>query len=247
MPEVGPVDNSGTAADIAIDQDIMIAAPIWHDWAKTMVYQWTETGGEFPELNFGGGGKTDNFGAIGNSKTGAHHILGVAETIKRGLPPEFVITQASAHAAPAEGNEFLVVNWIRTAAIIAQVDPVAAGYLVIDPQHRLRLPPLRRLADLPIQQSLPDEPNLLVEYVLHNLSDADHGFTGSALSEVQIVLKTVAGRFGYDPGETAIYNTRFRNPVLANLSAERLQIIYANAGLDGVVEEIAKLKALGLI
>jgi hypothetical protein len=89
------------------------------------VFQWTETGGEFPELNFGGDGKTDKFGTTGNSKTGAHHILGVAETIKRGLPPEFVITQASAHAAPAEGNEFLVVNWIRAAAIIAQVDPVA--------------------------------------------------------------------------------------------------------------------------
>jgi hypothetical protein len=100
LPEVGPVDNS-EAADIAIDQDIMIAAPIWHDWAKTIVFQWTETGGEFPELNFGGDGKTDKFGATGNSKTGAHHILGVAETIKRGLPPEFVITQASAHAAPA--------------------------------------------------------------------------------------------------------------------------------------------------
>jgi hypothetical protein len=181
LPEVGPVDSS-QAADIAIDQDIIIAAPIWHDWAKTIVFQWTETGGEFPELSFGGDGTTDKFGATGNSKTGAHHILGVAETIKRGLPPEFVITQASAHAAPAEGNEFAVVNWIRAAAIIAQVDPVAAGYLIKDPQGRPRLPPLRRLANLPIQQSLPDEPNLLVEYVLHNLSDADHGFTGSAVS-----------------------------------------------------------------
>jgi hypothetical protein len=59
------------------------------------------------------------------------------------------------------------------ASIIAQVDPVAAGYLIVDRQGRLRLPPLRRLADLPIQQSLPGEPNLLVEHVLHNLSDAD--------------------------------------------------------------------------
>jgi hypothetical protein len=35
--------------------------------------------------------------------------------------------------------------------------------------------------------------------------------------------------------------------VLANLSAERLQIIYANAGLDGVAKQIANLKAMGLI
>jgi hypothetical protein len=247
LPEVGPVDNSEAADDIAIDQDIMIAAPIWHDWAKTIVFQWTETGGEFPELNFGGDGKTDNFGATGNSKTGAHHILGVAETIKRGLPPEFVITQASAHAAPAEGNEFLVVNWIRAAAIMAQVDPVAAGYLIKDPQGRPRLPPLRRLANLPIQQLLPDEPNLLIEYVLHNLSDADHTFTGSAVSEVQIVLEAVAGRFGYDPRDTAIYNTRFRNPVLANLSAERLQILYVDGGVNAVVGEIERLKEAGII
>jgi hypothetical protein len=247
LPEVGLADNSEAADNIAIDQNIMIAAPIWHDWAKVIVFQWTETGGEFPELNFGGNGKTDKFGGAGNSKTGAHHILGVAETIKRGLPPQFVITQASAHAAPAEGNEFMVVNWIRAAAAIAQVDPVAAGHLIKDPQGRLRLPPLRRLADLPIQQSLPDEPNLLVEYVLHNLSDADHGFTVSALSEVQIVLKTVAGRFGYDPGDAVVYNTRFRNPVLANLSAERLQILYVDGGVNAVVGEIERLKQAGII
>jgi hypothetical protein len=136
LPEVGLVDNSEAANDIAIDQNIMIAAPIWHDWAKTIVFQWTETGDEFPEFNFGGNGKTDKFGGAGNSKTGAHHILGVAETIKRGLPTQFVITQASAHAAPAEGNEFMVVNWIRAAAIIAQVDPVTSGYLIKDPQGR---------------------------------------------------------------------------------------------------------------
>jgi hypothetical protein len=247
LPEVGLVDHSEAADHIAIDQDVMIAAPIWHDWAKAIVFQWTETGDEFPELNFGGNGKTDKFGGAGNSKTGAHHILGVAETIKRGLPPQFVITQASAHAAPAEGSEFMVVNWIRAAAIIAQVDPVAAGYLIKDPQGRPRLPPLRRLANLPIQQSLPDEPNLLVEYVLHNLSDADHGFTGSALSEVQIVLEAVAGRFGYDPTDAGVYNTRFRNAVLANLSAERLQILYADGGVEAVVAEIERLKHAGLI
>jgi hypothetical protein len=247
LPEVGLVDNSEAADNIAIDQNTVIAAPIWHDWAKTIVFQWTETGGEFPELNFGGNGKTDKFGGAGNSKTGAHHILGVAETIKRGLPPQFVITQASAHAAPAEGNEFMVVNWIRAAAVIAQVDPVSAGYLIMDPQGKPRLPPLHRLAELPIQQSLPDEPNLLVEYVLHNLSDADHSFTGSALSQVQIVLRTVARRFGYDPGDAVVYNTRFRNPVLANVSAERLQILYVDGGVNAVVDEIERLKRAGII
>jgi hypothetical protein len=141
----------------------------------------------------------------------------------------------------------MVVNWIRAAAVIAQVDPVTGGYLIKDPQGRQRLPPLRRLADLPIQQTLPDEPNLLVEYALHNLSDADHTFTGSPLSVVQIVLKIVARRFGYDPADAAVYNTRFRNVVLAHLSAERLQILYVDGGVDAVVAEIERLRQAGII
>jgi hypothetical protein len=67
LPEVGLVDNSEAANDIAIDQNMMIASPIWHDWAKTIVFQWTETGDEFPEFNFGGNGKTDKFGAISSA------------------------------------------------------------------------------------------------------------------------------------------------------------------------------------
>jgi hypothetical protein len=136
---------------IPIDDDIIIAAPVGHDWAKTMVFQWNEDGTEFTELDTGGNGKTDNYGVRGTSKTGGHHIIGVAETMARKLPPAFVVTQASAHGSPTSGNEFQVVNWIRAASI------------------------------------------------------------------------------------------------LTYLSAERLQITYANAGLDGVAKEIANLGAMGLI
>ncbi|HML11006.1 MAG TPA: hypothetical protein VK432_09095 [Stellaceae bacterium] len=247
LPERMPADAPTGTADIAIDQDIMIGAPIWHDWAKTMVFQWAADGSEFPELNFGGNGKTDKWGTAGDSKTGAHHILSVAESMKRGLPPDFVITQASAHAAPAEGQEYKVVNWVNAAAIIDRIDPVAAGYLARDAQGRLRLPALRQLASVPIQQTLPDEPNMLVEYTLHNLSDADHTFTGTAVEEIQVVLKAVAPRFGYDPGDVAAYNTKFRNPVLAAFSAERLQILYTAGGIEAVATEIGKLKQAGVI
>src|SRR6202008_1253940 len=83
---------------VFIDQDIIVGAPIWHDWGKSIVFQWNADGSEFPELNFGGNGVTDNFGGTsGNSKTGAHHIISVAESMTRGLSPAFVITQASAH------------------------------------------------------------------------------------------------------------------------------------------------------
>ncbi|MHC5918274.1 MAG: hypothetical protein ACYTXE_46650, partial [Nostoc sp.] len=75
------------------------------------------------ELNFGGNGKTDNYGASGDSRTGGHHIISLAETMKRKLSPEFVITQACAHSSPTLGNEYKVVNWLRAAAIIAGIDP----------------------------------------------------------------------------------------------------------------------------
>src|SRR5215510_1773173 len=112
-----------------------------------MVFQWNSDGSEFQELNFGGAGVADNNGAPGDSRTGGHHIMSVAEAMKRGLSPAFVITQACAHSAPTSGNEFKVVNWIRTGAIIAQIDPVAAGYLYIDSTGNYRLPALRQLGN----------------------------------------------------------------------------------------------------
>jgi len=250
LPEVTPVGSASPApdaAEIMIDQNIIIAAPIWHDWAKTIVFQWTASGSEFPELNFGGNGKTDSYGGAGDSKTGGHHLIGLAETIKRALPPAFVAAQASAHGAPTGTQEYKVVNWIRTGAIIAQVDPVAGGYLVKDDLGRLRLPPVRQLGSVSIQKALPNEPNLLVEYVLHNLSDADYTYTGPAVAEAQVFLRILAPRFGYDMNDTATFNTKFRNPVLSTFSAERLQIIYSAKGIEGVAGEIEKLKRAGTI
>src|SRR5207302_798758 len=103
--------------------------------------------------------------------TGGHHILGVAESMACGLSPELVITQASAPSAPTLGSEYKVVNWLRAAAIVARIDPVAKGYLVLDAQGNPRLPALRSLGegvDLPAA----GQTNLLVEYQIHNLSDA---------------------------------------------------------------------------
>jgi len=41
--------------------------------------------------------------------------------MKRGLPADFVMTQASAHSVPTSGKEYKVVNWLRAAAIIARL------------------------------------------------------------------------------------------------------------------------------
>jgi hypothetical protein len=223
LPESG-VDLSSTE----IRMDLLIAAPIWHDWAKTIVFQWNANGTEFSELKLGGNGVTDNFDASGgDSKTPGHHIIGLAETMKRGLLPEFVITQASAHEeGPTTKNEFQVVNWLRAAAIIARIDPVARGYLDKDDHGRLRLPRL---------------PEWRVEYFLHNLSDADWHYSGQAVESVEAILQKLAPQFGFDPVKVDEYNNEFRNPVLSNLTAEHLWMSYSHKGLEGVKAELDHL------
>jgi len=247
FPEVqapGTPGPTAKSAEVAIDQDVILAAPMWHDWAKTIVFQWTDQGGELPELNFGGNGKTDIFGAAGTSKTGAHHILSLAEAMKRGLPPILVIAQASAHEAPYGKNEALVANWLHAAAIVARIDPVAKGYLMKDQLDHYRLPPVRRLGN---EVMLPTQGYILAEYVLHHVSDADYTFSGPAVVDLDALLVSLAPKFGVDATDKAAFNLKFRNPVLAWLSAERLQIIYASGGLDAVAAEIAKLRSKGTI
>jgi len=229
-----------------INQDLILAAPIWHDWAKMLVFQWNADGTEFTELNFGGNGTTDNFGAAGDSRTGGHHILSVAESMARGLARAMVITQASAHSAPTLGNEFKVVNWLRAAAIVARIDPVAKGYLVHDSQGKLRLPPLANLGegvDLPAA----GQTNLLIEYQIHNLSDADFINSVPAVTESQVLLEQLAPAYGYDPANVTEFNNKFRNVVFAFLSPERLEVLYTNGGLQAVKREIDKLQRLRVI
>lgn len=232
-------------ADIFIDEDLILGAPLWHDWAKSIVFQWNANGSEFTELNFGGFGTADNNGLPGDSRTGGHHIIGIAEAMARGLSPAFVITQASAHSAPTGGNEYKVVNWLRAAAIIARIDPVAKGYLMVDNAGHLRLPALRQLGNN-IDLANAGHTNVLAEYTLHNLSDADFTYSGPAVIGVNDVLQELAPQFGYNPGD-ANYLLSFRNPVFSFLTAERLMIIYSEKGAEGVRAEVQKVRDSGAI
>lgn len=218
-----------------IDQDIVIAAPIWHDWAKTLVFQWSADGSEFKELNFGGT-------PANGTATGGHHIISVAESMKRGLPPAFVIAQASAHSNPTLGNEFKVVAWLRAAGILAQLDPVAAGYLVQDAQGGFHLPPLRKLAD-GFDLVGEGQTHLLAEYTIHNLSDGDFTFSIPAAADAALLIAKLAPTYGFDPSSVTAYNTRFRNPVFANISQERILVLYGNGGLAAVRAELDALHA----
>jgi len=64
---------------------------------------------------------------------------------------------------------------------------------------------------------------------------------------VQVFLQKIAPQFGFNPADTATYNNQFRNVVLAYLSPERLMMIYSSEGLDGVVTEVKKLRALHVL
>src|SRR6266849_5917501 len=187
------------------------------------------------------------FGCVGEFEAGGHHMISAAEAMKRGLPADLVIAQVSAHSHTIPDNEFKVVNWLHTAAILAQIDPVAQGYLSRDAQGRLRLPPVRHLGEVNLNAALPSQTNLLAEYPLHALSDADSTITEPAVTIDDVILKALAPEFGFDPNQTSAYNNRFRNPVYSFLTAERLLIIYGNSGLDGVRAEINNLRKRGII
>ncbi|MDP9018935.1 MAG: hypothetical protein M3N19_11530 [Candidatus Eremiobacteraeota bacterium] len=98
-----------------ISQDVVVAAALYHDIMKTVVFQWGDDGKLSSEPTIAG--------------TGAHHVLSAAEAIARGHGPEFVTVVLSAHAAPSLGDETKVIAWARAAAMIAGVDPVAFGLI----------------------------------------------------------------------------------------------------------------------
>lgn len=83
--------------------------------------------------------------------------------------------------------------------------------------------------------------------MLHNLSDGDYTYSGPVIASVAVVLAQLAPEFGYAAADTARYNTAFRNPALAYLSAERLGILYGERGLDGVRRELKRLRQAGVI
>lgn len=91
---------------VPVDRQTLTASVLWHDWAKALVLTWREDGTLSSE------------GAIAGA--GAHHVLGLAEAMARGLPPAMILAQACAHAAPVEGDRDKVAGWLRAAAIVSR-------------------------------------------------------------------------------------------------------------------------------
>lgn len=88
--------------------------------------------------------------------------------------------------------------------------------------------------------------NVLAEYTLHNLSDADFTYSGPAVDIDNVLLQSIAPRFGISPSDPNYY-LKFRNPVFSLYTAERLAIIYSEQGIAGVIKAVQKLRRAGII
>ena len=145
-----------------INPDFIIAAPIWHDAMKAVVFQWNNDESEWPELTI--------------ASTGAHHILGIAEALHRHLPPRLVVAIAAAHGAPGFEPSGKIAEWLEAAAILAHVDAVQYGVLKKAPAGgRLELP-------WPI----------FPEATIDTLSDGDYVWTIPAAHRAIAVLANIA-------------------------------------------------------
>ena len=142
------------------------------------------------------------------------------------------------------GAEYKVVNWIRAAAIIARVDPVARGYLRVDAVRKLRLAAVRNGAGLPDD---PEQASMDAEDAIHNLSDANFTIALPAAAEVNSALRRLAPKFGYSADDLATFNNSFRNPVMSSMTAERLFFILTNEGMPGLEREVRTLVRAGLV
>ena len=141
-------------------------------------------------------------------------------------------------------NEGLVAGWISAASIIARVDAVAKGYLVRDGSGKLQLPPVHHLGDVDLVAA--GQMNMMAEYVVDSLSDSDWTYTEPALSIAEVLIAKLAPRFGYDP--TAVhYNVSYRNVVLSNLTAERIEMTYQREGFEAVARMFESLRRHGRI
>jgi hypothetical protein len=156
------------------------AGVLWHDWAKRLVLHWGDDGVVSYESRIAG--------------TASHHVIGLAEAMARALPPREVLIQVCAHQAPESDRDAKVIGWIKAAAIIARIDPVAHGYLKPD-------------ATLDVRP----------ECRLNNLSDGNWVYGVPAAEHAKAVITRLAPQLGRN-------DRRFLEQALSFYGAERFDL-----------------------
>lgn len=186
-----------------LDTDIVYSAQALHDLAKPWVFQWNDDGTCFTEYTIAG--------------TGAHHILSLTEAIYRHLPAEEIVAQACAHNHPgSDKDERDVVNWLKAASVIAQINPVQYGLLDKSGEK------------IPIPQHQEG-------YVVH-LGDHDWVLSGAAAKNTVLYLQEIAKEdynFSDKDLHGALFN-HFRNYIGAQVSFMFLHNLMAQNGLEDV-------------
>ena len=195
----------------ALDPVIAVGATLWHDIHKVVVFQWRADGSELTEQVI--------------ADTGAHHTLSAAEAIVRGMSPAWVVAQLSAHDPPTtlnvrpdETGLYRHVNYVHAAAIIARVDPVAAGLL-------------RRTADGRL--TLAQDPIPMEGYPVY-LPDQDYLLTNHAIQVTIRALREVAQDYGIDPAKQEARFNLFRNLVFSQLPDLRLYALLQTGGAAAI-------------
>jgi hypothetical protein len=195
-----------------LDRDAVVVSQMLHDLHKPWVFAWGESGESRPEKPLAG--------------TGEHHVLSIAESMVRGLPTAMVVAQACAHNHPGSPkDEAEVVGWIKAAAILAGIDPVAKGFLAKG------------------GETLP-EPRRMEGFVCH-LGDHDWVLSVPSAKWTIPVLAEIA-RERYAMSETDLSGKpfySFRNYVCSQATFMRLYAAYSTQGKAGVAalaEELVK-------
>ncbi len=198
---------------IVINEDDLIAAPLWHDVMKAVVFQWREDESELPELNIAG--------------TGAHHVLGLAEAMHRELPARLIIAIAAAHGLPGFEPSGKMADWLEAAAILAHVDPVEYGVLRKNAETgKLEVPA-----------------PLSTEAAIDNLSDADFVWTIPADRQaIEILAELAHSEFMMDNTDlqSKPFN-HLRNLVFSLMTEERFYSIWLEGSREAVLKELRRL------
>lgn len=186
-----------------------VGGELLHDLHKPWVFQWLADNSSRKERTL--------------AATGEHHVLSVAESIRRGLPTSLVVAQACAHEHPgSSAGEAQVVGWLRAAAIIAGVDPVKAGLLAADG----RTLPLPRRTE---------------GFVVH-LADHDWVISVPACQwTVKALAELAKRRWGVDAEKSPKEFNAIRNWVLANLTAMRLHAIRSSEGDEAFARDVTRV------
>lgn len=186
-----------------VDRDAAITGQLLHDLHKPYVFQWGADNISRKEQQLAG--------------TGEHHVLSAAEMMYRKLPAEVIYAAVCAHNPPSsEKEEAIVTGWPEAAAIIAGIDPVAAGLI-------------RRTDKSVGLVGIPRQAGYIV-----SLGDHDYVLSGPAVKKTLPIMQEVARDvYKIKPEDAAAWNA-LRNKLFAEYSAMKLHQAAAQGGHDAV-------------